>query len=214
MRIGAMADMHGYLPDLPPCDLLLLAGDVCPDQDQERWVLGPFRDWLRSVRARRIVMIAGNHDFFFETAGWRENLAPHFASYGLCYLEDSGIEIAGQKIWGSPWVENLPDWAFCASPEEAAERFSLIPEDTDILLSHAPPGSILDRVGERSVGSSALASRLQSLRPRVSFFGHIHECGGEQKDFPDTTFYNVALCDEHMQITREPLLLDFPVTPP
>jgi hypothetical protein len=52
MKIVAIADLHGILPEVPPCDLLLLAGDLTPVtnhgvQFQADWLATEFRVWLR-----------------------------------------------------------------------------------------------------------------------------------------------------------------------
>ena len=64
--VVAVSDLHGLLPPVPACDLLLLAGDLCPLLDhrpaaQAHWLDTDFRRWLRGVHARQVVFVAGNH---------------------------------------------------------------------------------------------------------------------------------------------------------
>src|SRR3990167_818471 len=74
MRIVALSDQHGHLPDIPPCDLLIIAGDVCPDrfgpfwamhapEQQRSWFDRHVRPWLAEVPATHKLLTWGNHDW-------------------------------------------------------------------------------------------------------------------------------------------------------
>ena len=54
----------------------------------------------------------GNHDFIFQESPAE---VPPFA---WIYLEDSGVEINGLKIWGSPWQLPFFDWAYNMEEED------------------------------------------------------------------------------------------------
>ena len=73
MKICAISDLHGYLPkDLPESDLLLIAGDIMPLRFQsnmarsKEWLEKEFKQWCKEQETYEIVLIGGNHDFYFE----------------------------------------------------------------------------------------------------------------------------------------------------
>ncbi len=212
MKIVAMSDMHGQLPALvPACDLLLLAGDMTPVQDhgsgfQASWLEHEFRDWLHRQPARKIVGIAGNHDFIFEQA---PDLVPRDLPW--TYLQDSGLVWEGLKIWGTPWQPVFFDWAFNGNPEKLRRQWSLIPEDTDILVVHGPPlgygDGIPQRGGVRRAGCPHLLERIQVIRPKLVVFGHIHEGRGEWNLGP-TRLANVTILDAAYRAVFEPWVFE------
>ena len=60
MDITCLSDPHGYYPELPGGDLLILAGDLTArDESYERI---EFLIWLADQNYRKKVWIAGNHD--------------------------------------------------------------------------------------------------------------------------------------------------------
>src|SRR4051794_28325438 len=94
--VRATSDLHGTLPTIEPCDLLLIAGDICPVDNHEltyqhQWLDGPFRNWLSECqgKAGAIVGIAGNHDFIFE----REPATVAALHLPWTYLEDDQVEV-------------------------------------------------------------------------------------------------------------------------
>ncbi len=200
MIIAALSDLHGYLPGVPACDLLLLAGDLCPLEShdfafQARWLDEEFRDWLQRAPARKIIGVAGNHDFIFERAPF---LVPR--SLPWIYLQDSGAQFEGLRIWGTPWQPMFFDWAFNGDPATLRRQWSLIPDDTDILVAHGPPLGYGDAIpgpgGQvRHAGCPLLLERIEAIRPRLAVFGHIHEGRGDWQLGP-TRLANVTHVDE------------------
>ena len=90
------------------------------------------------------------------------------------------------KIWGSPWTlkfegMNPRCMAFtCDTEEELAEKWALIPDDVDILVTHGPPRSVLDwNNSGNNYGSRSLLRHATSLpNLKLFVFGHIHEAYG------------------------------------
>lgn len=190
MRIIAIADTHLFTADLavPAGDMLIHAGDHARHGDLKE--LAEAAKWLAKLPHPLKVAVAGNHDWAFaRSPSAARNL---FEEAGVTYLEDSGATIAGLRVWGSPWQPAYNDWAFNLPRGRAlAERWALIPEGLDILITHGPPRGIGDQsgYGDRRAGCDDLRSRLRVVRPRLHCFGHIHEAGGHWR-IEGTCFVN------------------------
>jgi Icc-related predicted phosphoesterase len=207
--IRAVSDLHGNLPEIESCNLLLIAGDVCPDfsgkdhfsslEDgrfkQGDWLDTDFRPWLEKVPADEIVGIAGNHDYVFE----HHDLVPDLP---WTYLEDAEANVLGFKVYGTPWVPNLPFWAFYGDDRRLKMSREAIPSDLDILMTHGPPYGYGDIVGAKygpragtSVGDIPLRDSLDRINATLHVFGHIHEGRGTwNRD--GHIMANVAMVDE------------------
>lgn len=210
MIIAATADLHGYLPEIPECDILLIAGDVCPSSNHRRdfqanWLSGHFRPWLESLPAKEIVWTAGNHDFVLQDMNIKKRSA-----LGGHYLDNEEIVIDGFKIWGSPMSPTFGNWAFMRDDAGLGEIWEKIPKDTDILMVHGPIYGYGDTVlwpmgRDPHVGSQTLRNRLTYTHfdnLRLFVCGHIHESqGGEWFIGGDNAFevVNVSYVNENYE---------------
>jgi predicted phosphodiesterase len=203
MRLALTSDLHGELPPVPPCDLLLVAGDLCPIDDhsveaQAEWLHTRFADWLRSVPARRTAFVAGNHDFVFAEAP--ELLDPSL--WNGTYLQDSGLTWEGVAVWGCPWAVKLHGWVFTEEDDLLARRWDHIPPNTRVLVVHGPPHGLGDEVigrftGDRlHVGSKSLLAAMARLdKLELVVCGHIHEAYGVYHAPHGVTLVNASLMD-------------------
>jgi Icc-related predicted phosphoesterase len=209
VKIAAISDLHGFLPETPACDVLLIGGDVCPVHDhdldfQRRWLETEFAPWLSCRPAERILGIAGNHDFvaevdeeFMRTLPWS-------------YLIDEATRVDGLTVHGSPWTVTFMDWAFMRGDDELASTWARIPDDTDILVTHGPPFGHGDLVinGNRG-GSETLLRRLEELpQLRLHVYGHIHEGGGTRSRIGTAEVANVSYVDFDYRPARSATLFE------
>jgi hypothetical protein len=221
VKIVAISDLHGHLPPIPPCDLLIIAGDLCPDSYgdarqarehpdvQEPWLRGPFSEWIASVPLPRDRKIAtwGNHDF----------VAEHGAAFArelpLTIAIDAALDVLGLTIWISPWCNRLPGrWAFMRDPKELAPIYAGIPAGTDLIVAHQPPRQYGDLEmtrpgGFEHVGSIELLDAVDRVRPQALVCGHIHRSFGMYVH-QGISIHNVCVMDEHYQPTHPLTLLD------
>ncbi|HXN74932.1 MAG TPA: hypothetical protein VN855_00385, partial [Candidatus Acidoferrum sp.] len=127
---------------------------------------------------------------------------------GIFLLNDSGIEVEGIKIWGSPVQPFFHDWAFNRRRgAEIKKHWDLIPEDTEILVTHGPPLGILDvtiRNGEH-VGCADLMDKILISQIKLHTFGHIHE-GHGYKYQDGRVFVNASVLDSrYKMISGKPI---------
>ena len=205
MRVVCLSDTHHQHARLvvPEGDVLVCAGDFTRRGD--RADVEAFDAWLGTLPHRHKIVIAGNHDFAFE----REPAAARSWIRHATYLEDSGCEVEGLRVWGSPWQPRFFDWAFNldrGAPLRA--KWELVPADTDLLVTHGPPFGILDRTHDgRRVGCEELALAVARIRPKLHVFGHIHEDPGVvERD--GTVYVNASSCDVRYRPVQPPIVVD------
>lgn len=213
MNIVCISDLHGNLPDIPPCDLLLVAGDITPVYDhkiafQAKWLNTDFKAWIESTPAKHRVVIAGNHDYVFEESPELLNKTDAYH-----YLQDSSVTIEGFKVWGTPWQPWFYDWAFNLYEPDLLKKWALIPEDTDIIVVHGPPHLCGDKAPRREppgyehVGSPGLAERIKQVQPGLVVTGHIHEGRGVYS-IGKTIVANASILDGQYVWRHEPMVFE------
>ena len=209
MKIACVSDTHWtvqgdvhpsvQLLPVPEADVLIHAGDATfkGQWPEIEWLV----KWFAAQPHKHKIFVPGNHDLCFD-----DPQAVHYARKllaGVHVLIDQGTEIDGVKFWGTPYQPEFHNWAFNVDEQSRHDHFALIPDDTDVLITHCPPFGFLDKVKDTSkagvrVGCKELLKAVQRVDPKLHVFGHIHGSYG-RVDTGRTQFVNAAMCDEDYQ---------------
>lgn len=182
MKLAVISDTHGQHDKviIPDVDCLIHCGDI---SSMGTWSeIMEFMEWFANLNVQTKIFVAGNHDFHVERdAEFRIMCNEYLDRPDIVYLNDSSFELNGIKIHGSPMSPRYGNWAFMAERgHEIKKHWDKIPNDTEILITHSPPATILDRVSRgESVGCEDLLEAIGKL-PNLKYhlFGHIHEGRG------------------------------------
>lgn len=216
MKITFISDTHNtnldrVSEDLPGGDILIHCGDVSSRGYYEE--IAPFLRWFDKQSYRYKIFIAGNHDWLFEdrTASIAKELLKQFPD--IIYLQDSFVMVEGIKIYGSPWQPEFYNWAFNLprNGEKLQEKWDMIPEDTDILITHGPPFGTLDTVIDKRdihLGCELLAERIEKIKPKIHVSGHIHT-GRGMTEKNGIIYINASLLNEQYRYEFKPITIEY-----
>ena len=234
MRLVCISDTHSLHHQmehpLPKGDVLIHAGDISNKGGEKD--VKDFIDWFQNLGGwDQKIFISGNHDYCFERINkpsykgdykWLSNLMSpeNLSQSDVTYLEDSFITIETPefsrpiKFYGTPWQPWFYDWAFNLPRlgVELQEKWNMIPEDTDVLITHSPPNGYGDLVNNwrqpnTHVGCECLINRIGEINPLVNIFGHIHEGYGVEYG-NKTAFVNASICTAGYEPTNKPIIID------
>ena len=234
MRIVCISDTHSLqdnmLHEIPAGDILIHAGDIS-NRGGEKDVTN-FINWFQNIKGFDTkIFISGNHDHCFERVNephhkgdydWLHNLMSeeNLSQSDVVYLQDDYVTFISEefsrplKIYGTPWQPWFYDWAFNLPRigKELEEKWLMIPDDTDILITHTPPNGILDLVNNWrqpnvNVGCELLRFHMERIKPALNVFGHIHE-GYGTKYHDETLFVNASICNSNYNPINKPIVIE------
>lgn len=187
MKILHLSDTHGLhhrIKEMPKADVIIHSGDISNSGTEEE-VLS-FLNWFIELPYQNKIFVTGNHDLCLWDAEGIEDLPDN-----VYFLQDKSVTIDGKKFFGLAY--NHQEW--------------LIPNNTDVVITHEPPVMILDESSGAHWGNAPLRNRIFEVKPRYHLFGHAHNGYGVVEQ-DGIVFANAALLDDRLKMTRKPMVFE------
>ena len=224
MKICAISDLHGHLPEIDSCDLVLICGDIVSLRSQQypksckKWYTKVFQPWVDSLPCDKVLFIPGNHEVGVEghEEEYKKLFGPHDKATVLFHesYEYLGNDGETYKIFGTPYCKIFGNWAYMRTNSDLKEKFSEIPEGLDILLTHDAPFGVSDILlqdgyytGEH-IGNKPLAEAILQKAPKIVCHGHLHSTSREFEELGYSKVINCSIKDEHYNPIYDPIVFE------
>lgn len=226
MRIIALSDIHGQLPVISEsAEVMFICGDIIPLKMQNnypqslKWLREEFIPHFNNMSVEQIYLIAGNHDFFFESAR-PQIISALFSGTKIIYLRNENVDYLDNdgntwNIFGSPDCHIFGNWAFMYHSNIELEDFNKMHDDCDIMITHDAAYGQNDICKQdiwynkhEHIGNPEMAEVLKKKHPKFHFTGHLHTSDHSVVDYNGTKTACVSLLDEKYHMTYKPLILD------
>lgn len=219
MKIIATSDLHGNLPEIEGCDLLLICGDIVPLDKQTSkvgtkvWFTTTFESWAENLPCNKVLFIPGNHDLYLEGDRYRKTYSELFPKDNkVTFICHEYYEYDGIKLFGSPYCKIFGQWAYMRTYKELVKLFKDVPEDLDILFTHDAPFNCTDICLQGynfdCLGSVALREAILEKQPKYALHGHLHSSQRSFESLGNTKVANVSYVNEHYYPAYEPLIIN------
>ena len=182
LQISDTHNCHRILTNLTKADVIVHCGDLADNGTEDEVV--DFLNWFIDLSYPYKLFVTGNHDLCLWDAENIQNLPDN-----VFFLQNRGVTIEGVKFFGIAYNHSA----------------NLIPEDTDIVITHEPPSMILDESAGKNWGNIPLFKRMMEVRPCYHLFGHAHEGYGTIKQ-NGIVFSNASVLDDQYRMCHPPKL--------
>jgi Icc-related predicted phosphoesterase len=213
MKLVFISDTHCQLDKItvPDGDVLIHCGDALSSGSESE-----FKEFIKQFKKlphKHKIYVPGNHDRYTELS--EQNAKDIIFDNDLIMLIDQEIVIDGVKFYGSPVTPRFGhNWAWnrdisINGKQPISDHWDLIPEDTDVLITHGPPHGIMDIsvYQGNKCGCPHLLEAVYKVKPKIHAFGHIHNWHGV-KVYDDITFINASNCTEQYKPDFKPIVID------
>lgn len=221
MKVCALSDLHGNLPKIEPCELVLICGDLVSLEAQmsfdkcKSWYENEFTNWVDNLPCEKVLFIPGNHECGVEgNETTYKRMFPHYSKATILFNESYGYldrEGNDYTIFGSPYCKIFGNWAYMRDDEGLRRLYSKIPIGIDILITHDAPYGCSDVclqnlkwVPKDHLGNEPLRDCIIEKRPKYVFHGHLHTSNREFETLEKSKVINCSIVNEQYKPVFKP----------